>query len=141
MISITMIITPNTQNNVVHWTIAFLMPLCFAFEFFMKSFFPLKLKLKLTREISTTTAQFMLRNIWPKNMRTKVVLTEESKTYKATKIRGVETRRPRPHITGSIQGSLFRSQQLRPLPRMRPQMPAALNIAPNINPTLQVIVN
>ena len=47
-----MIITPNTQRNCVHCTIAFLMPLCFVFEFFMKSFFTLKLKLTHQRNIN-----------------------------------------------------------------------------------------
>ena len=91
----------------------------------------------LTSEISTTTAQFMLRNTCPMNMRIKAHVTDWSKTYRAPNIKGTDMSKPRPQITGSIQAIFFRSHRLRPLPNIRPHIPAALKMIPKMNPTLR----
>ena len=55
----------------------------------------------LTREMSTTMAQFMLRKTCPKNMRTKAPITPESvaAVARAEKMNGAEMKRPTPQIT------------------------------------------
>ena len=63
-----------------------------------------------TKDISTTTAQFMLRKASPKKMRTNAVVTEESETYKAPNINGNDNNNPVPQITGSIQAIFFLSK-------------------------------
>ena len=93
----------------------------------------------LTSEISTTTAQFIFRKIWPIKIRTSAAVTDESKIYNAPNINGVEINNPTPQMTGSIQAIFFLSQKLNPLPKIKPVIPAALSIAPNINPTLKYL--
>ena len=90
----------------------------------------------LTNEISTTMAQFIFRNTWPRNIRTKAHITDLSIILRAANIKGTEINKPTPQITGSIQAIFFRNHRLRPLPKSSPQIPATLNTIPKMNPTL-----
>ena len=63
-------------------------------------------------------------------MRTKARTTFWSTIQRAAKIKGAESSKPPPQMTGSIQAIFSLSQRLSPLPNISPTTPAALKMAP-----------
>jgi hypothetical protein len=58
----------------------------------------------LTKEMSTTIAQFMLRKTWPKNIRMNAPMTPpDTAVARALKMKGAEMKSPTPQIT-EMQG-------------------------------------